>query len=120
MVGAADHVALGGVDVGLRVLVHPALVAAVLGGMDGRDPRPRRPPGDALGGAGDEPVVGVDEIEVQLVVELGAAPGHVLVHRRPPSAMNALTSRGNGGCCDPMHDHAVALLARRPGARSRA
>jgi hypothetical protein len=37
-VRAARHPALHLVDVGLRMLVHPALVPAVLGGVDGRDP----------------------------------------------------------------------------------
>ena len=35
--GAVGHPALDAVDVGLRVLVDPALVAAVLGGVDGDD-----------------------------------------------------------------------------------
>jgi hypothetical protein len=40
--GAAHHPALDAVDVALRVLVDPALVAAVLGGVDGRQVRPPR------------------------------------------------------------------------------
>ena len=66
VVGAADHRALGGVDVGLRMVLDPALVAAVLGGVDGRQPaaldRAGRP---ARRRAGDEPVVRVDEIELE-------------------------------------------------------
>ena len=64
-VGAPHHRALDGVDVRLGVVLHPALVAAVLGRVDGHQPRAAAPARDRLGRAGDEPVVGVDEVEAR-------------------------------------------------------
>ena len=52
-VGAVGHPALDAVDVGLRVLVHPALVAAVLGGVDGDHERAAEALGQVV--AGDRP-----------------------------------------------------------------
>ena len=57
MVGSAHHRALGGVDVGLRMVLDPALVAAVLGGVDGDEPAPLDLARGLGRRAGDEPVV---------------------------------------------------------------
>ncbi len=88
-------------------------MAAVLGRVDRDQPRPPDPPGDPLGGARDEPVVRVDEVEARGPRELVAELAHVGVHRRPPSARTLSMSFGNGGSRTPVHDDAVALLAGR-------
>ena len=59
---AVGDPALDPVDVGLRVLVDPALVAPVLGRVDGRDQRRVEAFGEVVAGVGDEPVVAVDEV----------------------------------------------------------
>ena len=62
-VGTARHRALDAVDVGLRVLVDPPLVAAVLGRVDRGQPRQRMGARQLLRGGRDEPVVRVDQVE---------------------------------------------------------
>ena len=46
------------------MVLDPPLVAAELGGVDGDEPGALDLARGQLGGAGDQPVVGVDEIEV--------------------------------------------------------
>ena len=75
---------LDAVDVGLRVLVHPALVAAVLGGVDRRDVGQLELVREARRGGGDEPVVAVDDVERGLARERAPGVEHVLVHGLDP------------------------------------
>ena len=119
VIGAADHRALGGVDVGLRVVLDPALVAAVLGGVDGDQPRPidlaRRP----VGRAGDEPVVRVHEVELEPVAKHRRQRMHVAVHRLDPAYERARVL-GERGLPDPVDDHAVLVgLGRQAAAAAR-
>jgi hypothetical protein len=83
-VGAVGHPLLDPVDVGLRVLVHPALVPPVLGGVDRGHERGREPASQVVAGHGDEPVVPVHEVEVVAVPELDARGEHVGVHPLDP------------------------------------
>ena len=118
-VGGADHPPLDAVDVRLRVLVDPALVAAVLGRVDGDQPRAAPAAGELARGVGDEPVVGVDEVEAaaELQRPRRACPRSCA----STQAMNASRSpRGNSGSrtrwtVTPWR----LLLARRREARRR-
>ena len=71
-------------DVGLRVLVDPALMAAVLGRVDRREIRAAQAVGEARRRARDEPVVAVHEVEAQPLSELPAGGVHVRVHALDP------------------------------------
>ncbi len=62
--GAVGDPALDPVDVGLGVLVDPALVATVLGGVDRRHQRRAEALGEVIAGARDQPVVAVEEVEL--------------------------------------------------------
>ena len=66
------------------MLVDPALVAAVLGGVDRRHQRRFEALGEVVAGVGDQPVVAVDEVEVVAVAELDAGGEHVGVHPLDP------------------------------------
>jgi hypothetical protein len=57
VVGRPHHPSLDAVDVRLRVLVDPALVAAVLGRVDGHQPRDAEPLRQPARRVSDEPVV---------------------------------------------------------------
>ena len=83
-VRALGHPALDGVDVRLRLVLHPALVAPVLGGVDRRHIPHAQPLGERGGGVRDEPVVAVDEVVVVLLGERDAGREHVLVHLLHP------------------------------------
>ena len=109
MVGAPDHRALGGVDVGLGVLLDPTLVAAVLGRVHRDEPWRAGLARDLLGGAGHEPVVRVDEVNAQLRRELSAELAHVGVHRRHP-AHERLHVLGERRLAQAVDDDPVALL----------
>ena len=109
MVGAADHPPLGRVDGGLGMVLHPALVAAVLGRVHGDQPRPAKLRGHLLGRPGHEPVVRVHEVE-------GAsghtAPGpreHVVVHIGHP-AQERVDVAGEVGLAHAVDVDAMALL----------
>ena len=54
-------------DVRLGVVLYPALVATVLGGVDGRHVRHAQAIGKRRGGSRHEPVVAVDQVEVLLL-----------------------------------------------------
>jgi hypothetical protein len=91
VVGARDHPvgpvrdpALDAVDVALRVLVDPALVAAVLGGVDRHHQRTGEAPCEVVAGHRHEPVVPVDEVELIAIAELDAGGEHVRVHPLDP------------------------------------
>ncbi len=66
------------------MLVDPALVAAVLGGVDGRHERAVEAAGEVVAGHRDEPVVAVDEVELEAVAKLDAGGEHVRVHALDP------------------------------------
>ena len=96
------------------MLVDPALVAPVLGGVD-RD-HERRPEAarEVVAGHRDEPVVAVDEVEVVAVAELDPGGEHVGVHPLDPGdelaeVAWAGSARAPGGSWTPAH----GLLGRR-------
>lgn len=62
------------------MLVHPTLVAAILGCVDGRDQRRVEAPGKVIAGTRDQPVVTVNQIEVKPVAEFDSGGQHVGVH----------------------------------------
>ena len=66
------------------MLVDPALMAAVLGGVDGRHQRRAEAAREVVAGVRDEPVVAVDDVEVEPVAELDAGGQHVRVHPLDP------------------------------------
>ena len=102
---AAHHPALDAVDVALRVLVDPALVAAVLGRVDRRQvraPRRARQPG---GGRRDEPVVAVHDVVVVALGEQATGREHVLVHALDPGH-ELVEVAGHGGLGHAMHANA--------------
>ena len=72
VVGRAHHPALDAVDVRLRMLVDPALVAAVLGGVHGHQPRDAAAAGELARRGGDQPVVRVHEVEAAAEIDAGA------------------------------------------------
>ena len=84
------------------MLVDPALVAAVLGGVDRRHQRRVEALGEVVAGVGDEPVVAVDEVEAVAVAELDPGGQHVGVHPLDPGDELAevgrvASARGCGG-----------------------
>ena len=112
VVGAARHPGLDAVDVGLRVLVDPALVAAVLGGVDRREVRAAQPLGEPGRRAGDEPVVAVDDVEAQPLAELAPGGVHVRVHPLDPGDERVEVAR-HRRLGDAVDVHAAAQLLRR-------
>ena len=112
-VGGADHLALDAVDVRLRVLVHPALVAAVLRRVDGDEPGQPPAAGELARGVGDEPVVGVDEVEA--AAELQPRGAHVRVHVVDPGDEGVDVAARELGLADAVDGDAVAVLLARPG-----
>ena len=72
-----------------------------------------------LGGAGDEPVVRVDEVELDPVAQLGGARVHVAVHRVDPAHERARVLRERR-LAHPVDDHAVLVGPRSAGGRRRA
>ena len=112
-VGVAHHPPLDRVDVRLRVLVDPALVAAVLGRVDGHQPRHAGVAGELARRAGDQPVVRVDEVELELVDQLRAGRAHVLVHVVDPGDERVEVVLGEVRLAHAVDDHAVAVLLGR-------
>ena len=108
VVGGAGHPPLDAVDVRLRVLVDPALVAAVLGRVHGHQPRHAPPPGQRAPRRGDEPVVRVHEVEA--AAELGAGGQHVLVHVVDPRDEGVEVVLGELRLAHAMDHDAVAVL----------
>ena len=107
--GAIGHPALHAVDVGLRVLVHPALVAAVLGGVDRHHQRAAEALGQMVAGHRHEPVVPVDHVEVVAVPDLHAGGEHVGVHVLDPGHELGQVARALG-LADAVDHHALDLL----------
>jgi hypothetical protein len=83
-VGAVGHPALDRVDVRLRLVGDPALVATVLGGVDRREVGHAEAVGERRGGLRDEPVVAVDEVVAVLLGERLTGGEHVRVHLLDP------------------------------------
>ena len=110
--GPVGHPALHAVDVGLRVLVHPALVAAVLGGVDRDHERRAEALGQVVAGRGHEPVVAVHHVEVVAVAHLHAGGQHVGVHPLDPGHELAQLARPLG-LAHAVDHHAVHLLLGR-------
>ena len=84
LLGAVRHPVLDAVDVALRMLVHPALVAAVLGRVDRDRERRVEALGEVVAGDRDEPVVAVHDVELEPVAELDPGGQHVGVHVLDP------------------------------------
>ncbi len=78
------------------MLVDPALVAPVLGGVDRRHQRRAEAPGEVVAGGGDEPVVAVDQVELVAVAEVDAGGEHVGVHPLDPGHELAEIARPRG------------------------
>ncbi len=110
MVGVADHPLLDRVDVRLRVLVDPSLVAAVLGRVHGHEPRHAGRAGEAAGGAGHQPVVGVHEVDVEALDQVRAGGAHVLVHVVDPRDEGVEVVLREVGLPHAVDRHAVAVL----------
>ena len=110
--GAVGHPALDPVDVGLRVLVDPALVAAVLGGVDRDHQRAAEALGEVVAGVGHEPVVPVHHVEVVAVAHLHAGGQHVGVHVLDPGDELGELARALG-LADAVDHHALQLLLGR-------
>ncbi len=83
-VGAVADPALDAMDVGLRMFLDPALMAAVLGRVDRRHQRRPEAPGEVIAGGGDEPIVPVDDVEVIAIAEPDSGGEHVRVHPLDP------------------------------------
>ena len=111
-VGRAHHPPLDAVDVALRMLVDPALVAAVLGRVHRHEPRAAEAPRELARRARHQPVVGVDEVEGERVAERGARRAHVVVHRVDPADEGVEVVLGELGLAHAVHRHAVAVLDR--------
>ena len=109
VVGAPHHRPLGSVDLRLRVVLDPALMAAVFRCVDGDEPRPARAPGHTLGGAGHEPVVRVHDVELETVAQLGGQGEHVGVHG-PDPAQEGIDVGRELGLAHAVDVDAVALL----------
>ena len=67
------------------MLLDPALVAAVLGGVDRDQPRHVARVAQLTGGRRDEPVVGVDQVEAHALAQRVAGHEHVVVHGLDPA-----------------------------------
>ena len=91
------------------MLVDPALVAAVLGRVDRHHQRAAEALGEVVAGVGDEPVVAVDEVEVEAVAELDARGQHVGVHVLDPGDELAEVARA-ARLAHAVHEHALAIL----------
>src|SRR5207248_5511083 len=77
VVGAFHHPSLDCMDVRMRVLLDPTLVAAVLGRVNRDQPRAADAARYGLSHAGYEPIVGVDDIEVESLAQLQRELPHI-------------------------------------------
>ena len=78
------------------MLVDPALVTAVLGGVDRGDERAAEAAGEVVAGVRDQPVVAVDEVEFVAVAELDPTAS-MSEFIRSTQATNSLSSAGRVG-----------------------
>jgi hypothetical protein len=111
-VGAVGDPALDTVDVGLRVLVDPALVASVLRRVDRGHERGAEAPREMIAGGRHQPIVAVDEIEPVAIAELDAGGQHVDVHPLHPGDELAQVD-GPRGLADAMDLNAGDLFLWR-------
>jgi len=91
------------------VLVDPALVATVLGGVDRREVRAAEALGQRDGGAGDEPVVAMDDVGAQALAEPAPGRVHVRVHALHPCDERVEVAR-HGRLRHAVDVHAAAQL----------
>ncbi len=112
MLRAVHHLPLGAVDVRLRRLVDPALVAAVLGRVHGGQERDAEAVGQRRRGRRHEPVVPVHEVERLLLGELQPGGEHVGVHAVDPGDEAVEVARP-ARLAHAVHDDPRALLAQR-------
>ena len=111
-VRAVRDPALDPVDVGLRMLVDPALMAAVLGRVDRRHQGCAEAPREVVAGVRDEPVVAVHDVELEPIAELDPGGEHVRVHPLDPGD-ELVELRWPGWLADPVHvDPVDELLGR--------
>jgi hypothetical protein len=108
-VGAARHPAFDAIDVGLRVTLDPTLMTAVLGRMDRRQVRQPQALREAGGGARDEPVMAVREVEREPAAKLAAGDVHVRVHALDPGEEGVELAR-RALLRDAVHAHPAELL----------
>ncbi len=109
-VGRVGHPALDAVDVRLRVIGYPSLVAPVLGRVDRRYEGDRSAARERSRGTRHQPVVAVDEVEPAALDQLLAGGDHVVVHPVHPADELLEVPRALG-LADPVHAHAVQLVA---------
>ena len=107
--GAVRHPLLDAVDVRLRVLVDPALVAAVLGGVDRDHERAAEALGEMVARDRDEPVVAVHDVERVAVAQLHPRGQHVGVHVLDPGHELAQLARA-ARLAHAVDHHALHLL----------
>ena len=91
------------------MLVDPALVASVLGGVDRDRERRAEAVGEVMAGRGDQPVVAVDHVEVVAVAHLDTGGEHVRVHVLDPGDELAQVARALR-LAHAVDDHAAPLL----------
>ena len=97
---------------GLGVLVHPALMAAVLGRVDSGDERRVEPAREVVARHRHQPVVAVQEVELVAVAELDPGGEHVGVHALHPG--DELPEVGGAGrLANPVDGDAPGDLLRR-------
>ena len=94
------------------MLVHPALVAAVLGGVDRDHERRAEALRQVVAGGCHEPVVAVHDVEVVAVPHLDSRGEHVGVHVLDPGDELAEVARPLR-LADPVDEDAALLLLRR-------
>ena len=113
-VRTVGHPSLHAVDMRLRVVVDPALVPTVLGGVDRHHQRAAEAVGQVVAGHRDEPIVAVHEVEVEAVAQLHARGQHVRVHVLDPGDEFPKVARAPG-LAHAMDEYAVELvLGRHP------
>ena len=100
-------------DVRLRLVLHPSLVATVLGGVDRRHVGDLEPLGQRRGGVRHEPVMAVNEVVGALLGKRHAGREHVVVHPLNPRD-EPVEVAGPAGLGHAMHGHAAALFQQHP------
>ena len=103
------HVALDSMNMGLRVTGDPSLVAAELGRVHGHQPGAVDARRKTLRDVRHEPVVRVDQIELEPFAQTHAELVHVRVHPVHP-AHECVYVPGKLGLADAVKDHPVADL----------
>src|SRR4029077_788903 len=104
-------------DVCLRLILDPTLMATVLGRMDRRRIGDAQPLGQHRRGMGDKPVVTVDEIVGVLLSKRQPSREHVLVHARHPRD-EAVEVTWPARLGHAIYGHATPLFDRQPTLRA--